>query len=61
MVLEKGKNGESYNIGSENDLPNIELVRSICNLVDRLVKTRVIVLKTLGWYVTDRVMIVGMQ
>ena len=40
MVLEKGKNGESYNIGSENDLPNIELVRSICNLVDRLVKNK---------------------
>ena len=54
MVLEKGKSGESYNIGSENDLPNIELVRSICNLVDRLVKNKSNSFKNVRLVLRDR-------
>ncbi|MEM9433455.1 MAG: dTDP-glucose 4,6-dehydratase [Pseudomonadota bacterium] len=33
-VLEKGKNGRTYNIGGENEATNIDLVRKICALLD---------------------------
>lgn len=35
LVLEKGENGRSYNIGGENELRNIDLVRMICATLDR--------------------------
>ncbi len=34
LVLEKGATGRSYNIGGENEARNIDLVRSICRLLD---------------------------
>jgi len=34
MVLEKGENGRSYNIGGENEARNIDLVRMICAILD---------------------------
>ena len=33
-VLEKGKIGETYNIGGNNERTNIELVKTICSLMD---------------------------
>jgi dTDP-glucose 4,6-dehydratase len=33
-VLEKGQGGRSYNIGGENEMRNIDLVRTICRLLD---------------------------
>jgi len=33
-VLEHGKVGETYNVGGDNELTNIDLVRSICHLID---------------------------
>lgn len=33
-VLEKGKTGETYNIGGNNERANIELVKTICELID---------------------------
>lgn len=33
-VLEKGRPGETYNIGGDNEWPNIEIVRTVCDLVD---------------------------
>ena len=33
-VLERGETGRSYNIGGENELKNIDLVRTICRLLD---------------------------
>ena len=36
LVLEKGKNGRSYNIGGENEARNIDLVRTICQHMDKL-------------------------
>jgi dTDP-glucose 4,6-dehydratase len=33
-VLEKGKTGRSYNIGGENEARNIDLVRTICAVLD---------------------------
>lgn len=35
-VLEAGKVGEVYNIGGWNEMPNIEIVHSICALLDEL-------------------------
>lgn len=33
-VLEKGKDGQCYNIGGNNEKENLEVVRSICDLLD---------------------------
>ena len=33
-ILQKGKIGESYNIGGDNQPPNIEIVTTICALLD---------------------------
>lgn len=35
-VLERGQPGRSYNIGGENEARNIDLVREICAILDRL-------------------------
>ncbi|MEP5731315.1 MAG: dTDP-glucose 4,6-dehydratase [Sulfitobacter sp.] len=36
LVLEKGALGRSYNIGGENEVRNIDLVHSICAILDRV-------------------------
>ena len=36
-VVTEGKVGETYNIGGHNEKQNIEVVRSICNILDALV------------------------
>jgi dTDP-glucose 4,6-dehydratase len=33
-IFHKGKNGDTYNIGGENELQNIQLVRMLCDIVD---------------------------
>ena len=35
-VLRRGRAGETYNIGGWNEKPNIEIVRTICDLVDEM-------------------------
>ena len=35
-VQEKGQPGESYNIGAQNELTNLELVNRICDIVDEI-------------------------
>jgi len=35
-VLDKGKVGETYNIGGHNEMQNIEVVKTICSLLDQL-------------------------
>ena len=34
LVLEKGKPGETYNIGGESERANIDLVSALCGLLD---------------------------
>ena len=34
LVLERGRTGRSYNIGGENERTNIDLVRTICAILD---------------------------
>ena len=36
LALEKGKNGRTYNIGDENERTNLEVVKTICSILDRL-------------------------
>lgn len=35
-VLEAGRIGETYNIGGWNEIPNIEIVKTVCNLLDEM-------------------------
>jgi len=35
-VLARGKVGETYNIGGWNEMPNLEIVKTICGLLDEL-------------------------
>lgn len=37
LVLETGKDGETYNIGGHNEKTNLEVVNTICQLLDKLV------------------------
>jgi dTDP-glucose 4,6-dehydratase len=36
VVIHKGKPGETYNIGGNNEVKNIDLVRQLCTLMDEL-------------------------
>lgn len=33
-ILEAGKPGETYNVGGGNEMPNVEIVRQVCALLD---------------------------
>lgn len=46
LIIHKGKNGEIYNIGANNEIKNIDLVKSVISLLDK-VNTEI-------KYVTDR-------
>ncbi|NOX09304.1 MAG: dTDP-glucose 4,6-dehydratase [Gammaproteobacteria bacterium] len=37
LVLEQGKNSETYNIGGHNEKTNLDVVKTICALLDRMV------------------------
>ena len=56
-VLENGSIGETYNIGGNNEIQNIEVVNTICNILDDLIPDRLNGLasfKDLITYVEDR-------
>ena len=36
LVLEKGKLGRNYNIGSDNEYTNLELVKTLCSLLNKI-------------------------
>jgi len=36
LVLEKGELGQTYNIGGNNEVANIDIVTSICNIMDNI-------------------------
>jgi len=55
LVLETGKTGETYNIGGHNEKTNLEVVKTICALLDKLVPgSPHIPHEDLITYVTDR-------
>src|SRR5690606_16622219 len=53
-VIERGKLGETYNIGGNNELQNLQVVRRICELVARHTGADVEQKLKLITYVTDR-------
>ncbi|HET9822627.1 MAG TPA: dTDP-glucose 4,6-dehydratase, partial [Burkholderiaceae bacterium] len=53
-VLAKGRVGETYNVGGWNEKPNIEIVRTICALLDELRPDRAGSYARLVTHVTDR-------
>lgn len=54
LILEKGKVGQSYNVGGENELSNIELVNTVCELLDELKPRKSGTYKKLITFVHDR-------
>jgi dTDP-glucose 4,6-dehydratase len=53
-VLRAGRPGETYNIGGWNEKPNIEIVQTICDLVDELAPKLANPRRGLITYVKDR-------
>lgn len=54
-VLDRGKPGETYNIGGWNEKQNIEIVETICSLLDEMgAKDPVVPHRNLITYVKDR-------
>lgn len=53
-VFHKGVNGETYNIGGNNEWQNIDLVRVLCDTVDGLLGRRVGQAQELITFVKDR-------
>ncbi len=53
-VFHKGANGETYNIGGNNEWQNIDLVRILCDTVDGLLGRRVGEAQELITFVKDR-------
>ena len=54
LVLENGKIGRSYNIGGENERTNLELVQTLCKILDRLKPRRTGAYEELITFVQDR-------
>ena len=54
LVLEKGGVGRSYNIGGENECSNLELVKMLCAILDRLHPCKVGSYSDLITFVKDR-------
>lgn len=56
-VVNKGEIGETYNIGGHNEKANIEVVKTICSLLEELVPNKpqgIVQYQDLITYVTDR-------
>jgi len=53
-VLRRGRPGESYNIGGWNEKPNIEIVQTICDLVDEITPRAQVSRRDLITFVKDR-------
>ena len=55
LLIKEGSIGETYNIGGNNEIQNIELVKKICDILDRLhPSTELSSYKDLIEYVEDR-------
>ena len=53
-VLNRGKVGATYNIGGENEKPNLEIVTTICQILDELCPDSVGPYSRLIKFITDR-------
>jgi dTDP-glucose 4,6-dehydratase len=53
-VLEAGRVGETYNIGGWNEMPNLQIVHTLCDLLDEMRPDPAGSYRRLITYVTDR-------
>ena len=54
LIFHEGKNGETYNIGGNNERKNIELVETLCDTMDELLGKEVGTSRNLITFVKDR-------
>lgn len=54
VIFHKGRNGETYNIGGNNEWKNIDLVKKLCEIMDRKLGRAAGESEKLISYVTDR-------
>lgn len=54
VIFHKGKNGDTYNIGGNNEWKNIDLVNKLCEIMDRKLGREAGESAKLITYVTDR-------
>lgn len=54
VIFHKGKNGETYNIGGNNEWQNIDLIRKLCALMDEKLGREANTSEKLITYVKDR-------
>jgi dTDP-glucose 4,6-dehydratase len=53
-IFHNGKLGDTYNVGGLNEWKNIDLIKTVIKIVDRLLKREVGISEKLITYVTDR-------
>src|SRR6202166_303253 len=53
-VLRGGQPGDTYNVGGWNEMPNIEIVETICDLVDEMAPPAAVSRRELITFVKDR-------
>jgi dTDP-glucose 4,6-dehydratase len=54
VILHKGKNGETYNIGGHNEWTNIDLIKLLCKIMDKKLGRDLGESERLITYVKDR-------
>lgn len=54
LIFHKGKKGETYNIGGNNEWKNIDLIKVLCKVMDKKLGRRTGESEKLITYVTDR-------
>lgn len=54
LVYHKGKNGETYNIGGNNEWTNIDLIRELCAIMDKKLERNAGTSASLITFVKDR-------
>jgi dTDP-glucose 4,6-dehydratase len=54
QVLTRGRVGQTYNIGGWNEKRNIDIVETICDIVDEMAEPRAVPRRTLITFVKDR-------
>jgi dTDP-glucose 4,6-dehydratase len=54
VVLDRGRSGETYNIGSWNEKRNLEIVQTICDIVDEIMPRSAASRRELITFVKDR-------
>ncbi len=54
LIFHRGKKGETYNIGGNNEWRNIDLIKLLCSIMDRKLKRTVGASEKLITFVSDR-------